>query len=90
MLARFPIRVLSTKATYKACKRLGIPNRRSRQPFQAKGVTPDRVMAARRDSTANRYLHAVDGRDAEMAAALSALAAHGDAAKLPRSIVAKH
>ena len=37
-----------------------------------------------------RYLHAVDGRDAEIAAALSDLAAHGDAARLPRSIVAKH
>ena len=31
-----------------------------------------------------RYLHAVDGRDAEIAAALSDLAAHGDPAKLPR------
>jgi integrase len=39
---------------------------------------------------ANRYLHAVDGRDAEIAAALSDLAAHGNAAKLPRSIVVKH
>lgn len=37
-----------------------------------------------------RYLHAVDGRDAEIASALSELAAHGDAAKLPRSIVARH
>jgi integrase len=37
-----------------------------------------------------RYLHAVDGRDAEIATALSALAAHGDAAKLPKSIVIKH
>ncbi len=37
-----------------------------------------------------RYLHAVDGRDAEIASALSELAAHGDAAKLPRSIVVKH
>jgi len=37
-----------------------------------------------------RYLHAVDGRDAEIASALSELTAHGDAAKLPRSIVAKH
>ena len=37
-----------------------------------------------------RYLHAVDGRDAEIAAALSALAAHGDPAKLPKSIVVKH
>jgi integrase len=37
-----------------------------------------------------RYLHAVDGRDAKIAPALSDLAAHGDAAKLPRSIVVKH
>jgi integrase len=37
-----------------------------------------------------RYLHAVDGRDAEIASALSELAAHGDAAKLPRLIVVKH
>jgi hypothetical protein len=37
-----------------------------------------------------RYLHAVDGRDAEIASARSELAAHGDAAKLPRSIVIKH
>ncbi|MGH3201974.1 MAG: site-specific integrase [Streptosporangiaceae bacterium] len=39
---------------------------------------------------AYRYLHAVDGRDAEIASALSELAAHGDAAKLPKSIVVKH
>jgi hypothetical protein len=32
----------------------------------------------------------VDGRDAEVAAALSDLAAHGDAAWLPKSIVVKH
>jgi integrase len=37
-----------------------------------------------------RYLHAVDGRDAEIAAALSELAAHGDPAKLPKTIVVKH
>lgn len=37
-----------------------------------------------------RYLHAVDGRNAEIASALSELAARGDAAKLPRSIVVKH
>jgi hypothetical protein len=37
-----------------------------------------------------RYLHAVDGRDAEIATALSALAKHGNAAKLPRTIVVKH
>jgi integrase len=41
-------------------------------------------------AAANRYLHAVDGRDAEVAAALSDLAAHGDAARLPKSIVVKH
>lgn len=37
-----------------------------------------------------RYLHAVDGRDKEIAAALSDLAAHGDPARLPKSIVVKH
>jgi integrase len=36
---------------------------------------------------AKRYLHAVDGRDAEIAKALSDLAAHGDAARLPKRIV---
>jgi integrase len=41
-------------------------------------------------AAANRYLHTVEGRDAEIAAALSDLAASGDAAKLPRSIVVKH
>lgn len=39
---------------------------------------------------ANRYLHAVDGRDAQIAAALSELAEHGDAARLPKSITVKH
>jgi integrase len=39
---------------------------------------------------AQRYLHAVDGRDAQIASALSDLAAHGDAARLPRSIVIKN
>lgn len=38
---------------------------------------------------ANRYLHAVEGRDAEIASALSALAKHGNAAKLPGSITVK-
>ncbi|MCM0673604.1 tyrosine-type recombinase/integrase [Micromonospora phytophila] len=33
-----------------------------------------------------RYLHAVDGRDREIAKALSELAAHGDVARLPRRI----
>ena len=32
---------------------------------------------------AKRYLHAVDGRDREIARALSELAAHGDPARLP-------
>ena len=41
-------------------------------------------------AAANRYLHTIDGRDAEIASALSALAAHGDAARLPESIVVKH
>ena len=41
-------------------------------------------------AAAYRYLHAVDGRDAEIASALSDLAAHGDAARLPKSIVIKH
>lgn len=34
-----------------------------------------------------RYLHAVDGRDAEIAMALSKIAAHGSSAKLPRTII---
>ncbi len=34
-------------------------------------------------AAARRYLHAVDGRDREIARALSNLAAHGDAARLP-------
>jgi integrase len=41
-------------------------------------------------AAANRYLHAVDGRDAQIAAALSDLAEHGDASRLPKSIVVKH
>ena len=39
---------------------------------------------------ANRYLHTVDGRDAEIAAARSELAEQGDAARLPKSINVKH
>jgi integrase len=37
-------------------------------------------------AAANRYLHAVQGRDREIATALSDLAEHGDAAKLPRRV----
>jgi integrase len=40
-------------------------------------------------AAANRYLHAVAGRDREVASALSDLAQHGDATKLPRSIMIK-
>ncbi|GAA2388128.1 putative prophage phiRv2 integrase [Catellatospora methionotrophica] len=35
---------------------------------------------------AKRYLHAVEGRDAEIAKALSDLAAHGDIARLPKRV----
>jgi hypothetical protein len=74
--------------------------RRSTQSVTARQWT--RVIAVAADATlkdlmkasryasaaaANRYLDAVDGRDAEIAAALSELATSGDAAKLPRSIV---
>ena len=41
-------------------------------------------------AAANRYLHVVEGRDTEIASALSDLAAHGDPARLPKSIVVKH
>jgi integrase len=41
-------------------------------------------------AAAQRYLHTVDGRDAEIASALSDLAAHGNAARLPKSIVVKN
>lgn len=37
-------------------------------------------------AAARRYLHAVDGRDREIAKALSNLAAHGDAARLPSHV----
>lgn len=37
-------------------------------------------------AAARRYLHAVDGRDQEIAKALSELAAHGDVARLPKTI----
>ncbi|WP_063023236.1 tyrosine-type recombinase/integrase [Nocardia niwae] len=42
------------------------------------------------NAAAARYLHAVDGRDREIAEALSKLAARGNAVDLPRSIVVKH
>jgi integrase len=39
---------------------------------------------------ANRYLHTVDGRDTQIAEALSELAEHGGAARLPKSITINH
>jgi integrase len=41
-------------------------------------------------AAALRYLHAVEGRDREVADQLSRLAARGDAVQLPKSIVVKH
>lgn len=41
-------------------------------------------------AAAVRYMHAVDGRDKEVAAELSRLAARGNAVELPRTIVVKH
>lgn len=41
-------------------------------------------------AAAMRYLHAVDGRDKQVAAELSRLAARGSAVDLPRSIVVRH
>jgi len=41
-------------------------------------------------AAAQRYLHAVEGRDAEIASALSDLAKHGSAARLPKSVTVKH
>ncbi|MEU7764544.1 site-specific integrase [Nocardia sp. NPDC049190] len=41
-------------------------------------------------AAALRYLHAVDGRDKEVAAELSKLAARGNAVELPRTIIVKH
>jgi integrase len=38
---------------------------------------------------ASRYLHAVEGRDAEIAAALSDIARNGNVAKLPRSVTSR-
>ncbi|WP_280268700.1 site-specific integrase [Nocardia wallacei] len=42
------------------------------------------------NAAAARYMHAVDGRDTEVAQELSKIAARGDAVKLPRTIVVKH
>ncbi|WP_435119509.1 site-specific integrase [Amycolatopsis thermoflava] len=41
-------------------------------------------------AAALRYLHAVEGRDKELAGELSKLAERGDAIKLPKTIIVKH
>lgn len=41
-------------------------------------------------AAALRYLHAVEGRDKELAGELSKLAARGTAIKLPKTITGKH
>jgi integrase len=41
-------------------------------------------------AAALRYLHAVDGRDKEVATELSKLAARGNAVELPRTIIVRH
>lgn len=41
-------------------------------------------------AAALRYLHAVEGRDKELAGELSKLAEQGDAIKLPKTIIVKH
>jgi integrase len=40
-------------------------------------------------AAAQRYLHAMEGRDKEIAAALSELASHGNAARLPTTIITR-
>ncbi len=40
-------------------------------------------------AAAQRYLHAMEGRDKEIATALSALALHGNAARLPTTIITR-
>ena len=67
----------------------GTPARRWRR-HRRDGQGPDAPSRSRFAGRVVPYLHAVDGRDAEIAAALSDLAAHGDAARLPKSIVVKH
>ncbi|MDQ7809096.1 hypothetical protein Q5425_35675 [Amycolatopsis sp. A133] len=57
------------------------------------GATPADLRKRLGESSAAaalRYLHAVEGRDREVADELSKLAARGDAAKLPKSIIVKH
>jgi hypothetical protein len=70
----------------------GINNRARREPLFHARSAKDLIKRLGNSSPAatQRYLHAVDGRDAEIASAVSDLAAHGNAARLPKSIVIKH
>jgi integrase len=59
----------------------------------ASGATTADLMKRAGHSTAvaaQRYIHAVEGRDEDVARALSEIAANGNAARLPRSIKVKH
>ncbi|WP_430791710.1 tyrosine-type recombinase/integrase [Actinoplanes sp. G11-F43] len=87
------------QAFVRARKRVGLDNlsfhdlRHTGQTLAAQtGATMADLMKRLGHSSmaaARRYLHAVDGRDKEIAKALSALAAHGDAARLPRTVSTK-
>jgi integrase len=58
----------------------------------ASGATTADLMKRAGHSTAvaaQRYIHAVEGRDEDVARALSEIAANGHAARLPRSIKVK-
>jgi integrase len=66
------------------------PARRSpRRPVRRSRILMRRLGHAS-PTASHRYLHAVNGRDAEIASALSAPAAHGDASRLPKTIVITH
>jgi hypothetical protein len=53
-------------------------------------ATDNKVVPGPLTLPAPGYLHSVEGRDAERASALPDLAAHGDAARLPKSILNRH
>jgi hypothetical protein len=67
----------------------GIPEPFGRTLVAQTGATPPDQMKRLGHSTtaaARRYRHAVDGRDRKIAETMSELAAHGDAARLPRQL----
>ncbi len=87
------------QAFTRARRKVGLPGfrfhdlRHTGQTLAEAGATLKDLMRRLGHSSpaaAQRYLHAVDGRDAEIASALSELAAHGNGARLPKSIVVKH